>query len=522
MSELRHRLRHRLLGVSQGDLPGVVGTLVVGLATLLLIPVTLIVTGIAGAAVPGFGLELGFLVIPVALLVLFLVMHDERLWVYAALGAHMFMLLGDSMHKTGATEVLFGIIVLLGLVVWLAKELLWYRRPLIESSFDALFLVFFTVITLTTLIMCVANGGDLAFYFKEWGVLFDFFFYLPLKRIMKTKRDVAIVIGIFVLMAVVCAFYNFIHFRQGIAQAVFEWQIGGSRVNLNETTSMAFLSLCTAVVIYSRRKLAMAGGLLGMAMAVMALIVSFSRGPIVAGFIGAFTVMMMSPFKLSRKAVIAVLLIIPIGAGATYLFFPKIASNITESVVDRVASVGKATSDRSFNARFAEVSSIYHYSQRSPVLGYGFGVHYEFLDPLSGRTITTYYAHNGYAWMLFKFGLPLGLMLLAVLYFPTLRGFTNPPARDDRFHRAIFAAATGALVSMGVTHFTSNQFTQMSSVMVYPLVWALLEYVNRHGVLGPASLAPASPIAIPPVATSPVAGQSVHDGNGDIRRTEGI
>jgi O-antigen ligase len=297
---------------------------------------------------------------------------------------------------------------------------------------------------------------------------------------------VELLVAIYALMAVVCAVYNFIHFREGIAQAVFEWQIGGSRVNLNETTSMAFLSLGTALFIYSRSWKLKTMALAGIVTAILALLVSFSRGPIVAGFIGVFAVIMLSPFALSKNAVIALALAIPIGGGLTYLAFPKIAENVTESVVQRLVSVGGATTDRSFNARIVEAGSIMNYVKRSPVLGYGFGVHYNFLDPLSRVTVTTYYAHNGYAWMLFKFGLPLALMLFFVIHYPALRAYTNPPPTEDRFHRGLMIGCLGVLTSMAVTHFTSNQFTQMSSVMVYPLVWAVLEYVNRHGVLGPA------------------------------------
>lgn len=463
--------------------PGLIGTLVVGVVALLMLPAALILTGIVSSIVPSFGLELGLLVMPVAFLVLFLVLLNERIWIFGAFAAHLFMLLGDSMHKTGMTEVLFGIIVLFGTTVWIAKELFWFRRPLVRTSFDALFLMFFGLITAVTLLMTLVHGGSMAFYFKEWGILFDFLFYLPLKRVLRSDRDVAVLVTLFILMASVCAVYNFIHFREGIAQAVFEWQIGGSRVNLNETTSMAFLSLGTALYIFTTRKLLKLVGLGVIVVALLALLVSFSRGPIVAGFCGALVVLVLSPFALSKKAILPLALAIPIGGMLTYVAFPKIASYITESVVQRLVTVRSAASDVSFNARLVESASILRFVKQSPVLGYGFGVHYTFLDPLSHATVITYYAHNGYTWMLFKFGLPLALVLLLVIYYPAFRAYTNPPSADDRLRYGVMVGCIGAMVSMAITHFTSNQFTQMSSVMIYPLTWALLEYVNRYGIL---------------------------------------
>jgi hypothetical protein len=295
------------------------------------------------------------------------------------------------------------------------------------------------------------------------------------------KEDVIVLLILFIVVALANGFVGFLTYKERLAQAVFQWQVTASRSNINESTSLALFILASTMFAYSRKlwlqivSLALAGG------GLVFLLVSFSRSPIVSAVLALIVMIFLSPLRNGRRVTVAIVFALLAGVGVAYLVFPDIVTNLGTSLSQRILSVASTTSDRSFNARLVESSSIINnYFVYSPIIGLGFGTSFKFLDPLTNETVQGVFVHNGYIWGLFKLGAPLALMLLGLMVYPLVRLLLVAPKRGDGMNRALMAGAVGYLLCSFMVHFTSNLFTQVSTILNIVICWVLLDYVQRQ------------------------------------------
>ncbi len=473
-----------------GNLPGPVGMAAIGVAAAFIAVLGLLIPDLAGIAIDrGITLAVPALVMGV----IALCWANERYWVYLAILSHLLFMVDATPDTIGIGEVAFGTIGLAGLAFWFFKEVVIGRRRILESGFDLLLLTFMLASTITTLTANLLHGGDLLQYVKEYGVVVDLLLYFPLKKVTASRRDVMILIFLFCVVGLVNGGVSFLTYRERLAEAVFQWQLAGSRSNLNESTSQALFVVGTTIFAYARTLWMRIASLLMAAGGLVFLLVSFSRSPIVAAVLALMIMVALSPLRNGRRVVVAMLLAIVVGASAAYLIFPQIATSVGQSIVNRVVSVAETGSDRSFKARLVESSAILNnYFAYSPVLGVGYGVRFKFLDPISGTTIQGVFVHNGYVWSLFKLGIPIALLFYAMLMYPMVRLMVHAPRRHEGFNRALMAGAAGYMICAFIVNFTSNLFTQVSTILNIVICWTLFDYVRRGAIGRDAALA-ASP-----------------------------
>lgn len=467
-------------GLEAGSLPGTGG--------LAVIAVLVAATMAFGLLLPEIGLlpiDPALAVLAPALLVgtLAVVWSNERYWVYLAILSHLLFMVDATPDTIGLGEVAFGVIGLGGLAFWFFKEAALFRRAVVATGFDLLLVSFMTVSTLTTLLACLLHGGDLLQYAKEYGVLIDLLFFFPLRKVTRTPRDVRILLMLFVGVALVNGAISFLTYKERLAQAVFQWQLTASRSNLNESTSQALFVLAATIFAYAKRWWMKVAALALAAAGLVFLLVSFSRSPIVAAVLALMIMVSMSPWRNGRRVLSALLLALVVGAGTAFIMFPELATSVGQSLVQRVVSVAETGSDRSFKARLVESSAILNrYVAYSPAIGAGFGVPYRFLDPLTNTTISGVFVHNGYIWSLFKFGVPLALLFYVMMAYPLARLGVYSARRSEGFNRAMMAGATGYLICAFIVNFTSNLFTQVSTILNIVICWTMLDYVRRAAV----------------------------------------
>jgi len=429
----------------------------------------------------------GPLLIPLLAVVGLLIWLNERLWIAMAVAGHVMMMIDSTRDAIGPGEAGFIVLGLGGLMIWFVKEVAVHRRRIVRTGFDLLLASFMILGTVVTLIACVLHGGDLLRYFKEYGPVFDLMIYFPLRKFLRNRDDVVLLLVLFVVVAMINGAYSFLSYRERLAQAVFQWQITASRSNVNESTSLALFVMATTLFAYARRLWLQVVALGGVAAGIIFLLISFSRSPIAAAVFAAGVMMVLIPWRNSRRVLVALALSLVVGAGLAYLIFPQIVSSIGQSIAERLLTLTSATSDRSFNARLVEAGTLLdRYIRYSPLIGNGFGVRFSFLDPLTNETVTGTFVHNGYIWALFKYGIPLALMLLWVLVYPLIRVLLSAPRRYAGFDRALMAGSVGYLCSALIVHFTSNHLAQVSTALNFAICWAFLDYVGRRAPKHPA------------------------------------
>jgi hypothetical protein len=168
------------------------------------------------------------------------------------------------------------------------------------------------------------------------------------------------------------------------------------------------------------------------------------------------------------------------------------------ALAERIISVTSAGSDFSIQSRVTESKVLLEqYIATSPIIGNGYGVFFKFLDPITATTYNTNFVHNGYIWSMFKLGIPLALMLLALLLYPVVRLLVVIPRRDAGFTRALAAGAVGYIAASLLVHMTSNLFGQISTMLNFAICWAVLDYVTRNSGRGVPGDLPDAPVALP-------------------------
>src|SRR5438105_1298976 len=104
---------------SDESLPGWKGLVVIALCSLLLLYIAPMVGGILGGAGLAVGPEVIFIGMALVVLAIFIVWHNERLWVFSVVFGHALVLIGHrSSSGIGVAESLFAVFVLGGMAIW--------------------------------------------------------------------------------------------------------------------------------------------------------------------------------------------------------------------------------------------------------------------------------------------------------------------------------------------------------------------------------------------------------------------
>jgi hypothetical protein len=472
-----------------GNEPQGWGTLLgVGFCSLLFLFASYIVSGVlSGINIP-LGPELVLLGLAALLLTVFVLLHNERLWIYSTVLAHGLVLIYNR-EGIGFNQVLFIVYVQGGMVLWFVKEMLVYRRRLVQTGFDGLLLSVFILASVISLIAFQFHDSasdplarrDALVGIKEWTLFADLLIYFPMRKILQTRRDVQILLGVFLLLAIGNGIINILTYRSRLVSAIYAYQILTSRTTANAPISTALAVFGAAMVGYARTRRNTMLGLAQLGAGILFTIISFSRAYILTLGVMLLLMMLMAPRRSSLRLFVAVILALLAGATFLYAMFPAILDTIGQTIIRRLLTAAKGTADISLSSRAFETRALLEvWIPASPILGHGFGAGFTFADPLSRVTSQPIFIHNGYIWPLYKFGIPVSILLYLLLVYPFLRLLELRPRRMRTFEHAIMTGAVVYMVGALTINFTSNQFMVFDGVFNLALSWALLDYVHRR------------------------------------------
>jgi hypothetical protein len=434
------------------------------------------------------------------LLTVFVLLHNERLWVYSTVVAHGLVLIYN-MEGIGFNQVLFILYVQGGMALWFVKELLVHRRRIVHTGFDGLLLSVFILASVTALIAYQFHGTSsdpLTRRFaligvKEWTLFADMMMYFPLRKILRTRRDVQILLAMYLVLATGNGIVNILTYRSRLVSAIYAYEILSSRTTANTPVSTAMAVLGATMVGYARK---LKGRVLGHALlgsGILFTVISFSRAYILTLGVILLLMMFLAPRRSSMRLLTAMIVALLAGAGLMYIMFPTIMDTIGQAIVRRLMTAARGTADISLSARASETRTLLEvWIPASPILGHGFGAGFTFADPLSHVTSRPIFIHNGYIWPLYKFGIPVSMLLYLLLIYPFVRLLAYRPRRMLTFEHAVMVGAVVYMVGALAINFTSNQFMVFDGVFNLAISWALLDFVHRRIV--PDRAAPFVPV----------------------------
>lgn len=409
----------------------------------------------------------------------FLITFDERLWFYSAfLSTLGFIFAGDDAEGLAPTEILFHFYGTLGLLLWYVKELVVNRRSIINSSFDFLIAIAFGVCLATALIASVLYNAHPGYFVKELLGFTAFFFYFPIRKMMRDDRHVIVILGLFLFITFINGAVNLVNYQERVVRSALAFGEVNARATSNESYSALMTCLGAAIILYGKARLLRWFGLGIFTLGAGLLIISLSRGPVVAAGAGIVVSLLFASTTRAVRLLLYVIVGFIINISLVYLIFPGFADSIFTNIGSRFETLERVSSDKSLGARFDEYESLTDtYIPASPWIGYGFGVFYSFYNKPFATTYRATYTHSGYLHALYKYGIPAGLFLLFVLIVPLLRAPYMSHAWMSSTRRLFFGFAVSGVISLLIINITSNSLYSSTTLILWGIVLALFDYL---------------------------------------------
>ncbi len=397
-----------------------------------------------------------------------------------------FVLVLDHTEGIQIQEVIYGLYQMGFLAYWFADRMLLRGQAVLRSSEDKALFLFLVLATLTIPLTWFMDG-HLPGLIGEWTALIGLAFYFPIKEACIRHREAPkIILLLLVWLSVFVAVRNLMTYQQGLDNAKYAYQIMRGRVILNDHIPM-MASLMSLVFLLFARTWKARLALLGMFFLFLAvLILTLSRGYWIAFILGAGIVFFLIGIRQkSRLLVLGAVAAAGIIGGGIWFLGDKFTLFLA-GLLTRLTSINAASSasDLSLLSRFAETAGAWEKVRQNPIIGYGMSVPYYFFDIIRHMTVESFFIHNGYLSLWYRFGLwGLGLVLFFWIK-TTAQGFRAFRIRAARpLLRLSGLAASSVLAAFFLSTITSNPFYLSDTLLVFALLPALASGVYNRALI---------------------------------------
>ena len=390
-------------------------------------------------------------------------------------------------------EALYGIYYLAFLGHWYFTRLFLYRERLVETPEEKALVLFLALMTLAGVTGLFLFGNKPGAVISEWVSLSMLAFYFPVKEVCaRYRKGPVLILGIILWIAFFVAVRNFINYQAILLSATQVWQVEKGRVATNDILLMIGSTFTLTLIVFTRKWRAALILLPLFALFFGGLILTQSRGYWITFALAA--VILFALVKAPQKkrmlamAFMGAVLLFTIG----FLFLRETMFLVLSGLIERLGTLqSAATKDVSLINRFLESGAVWERIKQNPILGYGLGGSFHFFNITTHHTTDGTFAHNGYVYLWFKFGI---FGLLTVLFFwlrSAWRGVQAfRSAVTPRLMHLGALAAAACLFALPLVANTSNPFHQNDPPFIMALMMGLAGGVYRRVKNDPASPSP--------------------------------
>ncbi|WP_412068477.1 O-antigen ligase family protein [Rubrivirga sp. IMCC43871] len=373
-----------------------------------------------------------------------------------------------------AIEVVAG----LALVGYLAQ---WYvvalasARPLIRTVFDAAAVAWGTVGLVVAAGLGLMFGADAYDFRADLLATLPFLFYLPVKDLcVREDRGAVAIAAVLCAFGVAASLQNAVLFRNAISGAAALYEIADARFNVSEISITAGMLLALAGAAVARERSRTLGSVALAGLLLVGLLITKSRGYWIAGTFGILAMAVVVPGRGRRRIIGYGALGVGILVALAVLLFREQIVLVALGALDRLVSIGSATSDISILNRVAESAAVWERLRVNPILGYGWGVQVTHYSIIAEGTRSWAFFHNGYLSLWFKTGL-WGVALFMSVWIGAMARAAWA-ARRTALPWSIRAPALGAgaaIAAFTPVVITSNPFAVLDQMLIVTLTLAL-------------------------------------------------
>lgn len=399
----------------------------------------------------------------------------QRIWIYSILlSSPLYLRSGD--EGVAIIDLIFAGYYFGTLYLWLFWGILVARKNLFRNIAD-FFLIAFFVFGFVLVFVSHLNGVHIVDSLREFVLISFVLFYFPIRENFSEKKHLIIFSFIFSFSVLLNALGQFYDYYKGISSGLqYAYQLlSSTKIRINQTI-FSFAILSGSVLMLMKQKIATRIWLaIIIISSSIALVTTFSRTfwAITIVIFGIYLLVL--PFKYKLRLVLSGVLVLTSIFVASQLFFKERADVVIQVIENRFLSTSKGAKDLSLIARFKEYDAVISKIQEYPLHGNGFFKKFRFYDVLEQETKTTTIIHNGYLFLFYRVGIPLGLLFIFCVFYFFIKSLKNIYLSDDLFYKFIAICAMTGLSVMIISGFTSSQFLYRDGTFLFAISFSLVE-----------------------------------------------
>ncbi len=427
------------------------------------------------------GYELFLFALFAAIPIIFLFFYYPKLWIYVSilLFAPILALRDEGISPL---EIVFSIVVILGLVVYFVFIFFVKKKPVILNFGDFLILSFFFLVPINALVAYL-NDVNLLFWLREVLILFLLLLYFPIRDFFKDEKDFNRLLFFGLIVSLVCALYVIVSFREStLMMASYAYELfaleGTKKVN-----HIVFVSAYFAAIILAQNRNNIIIILLLFTTAflsLLALIITVSRTFWIATILGTIVLFLYFNWKERMRLILFYSIISLLFLGAVYFTFKDNYKVVTNLIENRFISSLKGKRDKSLQSRFAEYSYVLGKIAENPLSGNGFAKKIRFRDPIFVRTLTTHNIHNGFTSILYRAGIPLAILYSAFFIYYFVKATRLIILTKNNRLQPYAVTAFVILLMMFIGQFTFQMYLARDFNFAGAISVAMIDFVERN------------------------------------------
>lgn len=397
-------------------------------------------------------------------------------WIFFLLMPYYFRAGEEGFSVVDAVMAVYFVSVLVGWLVWTVvvrrKKILWEWKDVV--------LLLAIVGTLANAAVAVTTGRATLFaWAREWALLAMMGYYFVFRTEFASKQMLRYYVYLLVVVALGISVWGIVMFREQVLQALFAYQLKGIKgVN---APYLAGLLLAMSLYLHGKKWLPRIGWLLCSAIIGAGIVATYTRTIWLAGAFMLLAMVLLLPWKQQVRMLVLVgvstAFIVGVAQFSVGEFLPIVGKTITK----RALSAQRGIRDPALTERRDETGRLLRYLRQPDIAlaGYGMGAKYVYYDTFLGKPVRVHFVHNGALSLIFKLGIPLGLLLYSLHLTMVVKGLRCYwRSRRTEYEPYVLPLAL-TLVTVTIIDATTNAFLLRSGAIFLAMLYAGIAIADR-------------------------------------------
>lgn len=399
----------------------------------------------------------------------------QRIWIYIVLLTSPIYLRSGS-EGVELIDLVFAGFYFGSLYFWLFWAILVEKKNLFRNIADFFLLIFF-LLGFALAINSHFNGVHFIDSFREFVLISFVLYYFPIRENFADKKNLIYFGIIFSISIFINSLGQIYDYYKGISAGLqYAYQLlSSTKIRINQTL-FSFMILSASLFMLIKQKFVTRIWLtILIVFSSIALITTFSRTFWLITLVVFGIYLLVLPLKHKIRLVLSGLIVLGSIFAASQLFFKERADIAIQVIENRFLSTSKGSKDLSLIARMKEYETVIGKIKEYPLQGNGFFKQFRFYDVLEQETNTTTTIHNGYLFLFYRVGIPMGLLFIFCVFYFFIKSLKNIYLIDDLFYKFVAIASMTGLIVMIISGFTSSQFLYRDGTFLFAISFALVE-----------------------------------------------